>query len=148
MSRPAITIRRMMIAVAVIGLMLGASIYGWRLKTLRERYIGLANSHTKIERIVRDSQKRDELLATSQDKLTKMIGEIAAERGRRPLPDGPEFDRVRIGQMEAQSAEYLRAASRAKIRADYHALLHRKYERAARRPWEWVEPDGPEPTWP
>jgi hypothetical protein len=35
--------------------------------------------------------------------------------------------------------------SRARDRANYHAEMKRKYERAASRPWDPLEPDPPEP---
>jgi hypothetical protein len=52
-------------------------------------------------------------------------------------PGGARFEETQelIGQLFASWQR----------RADYQGAMRRKYERAARYPWFWVEPDPPEP---
>ena len=113
MRVPRMTTRRWMIAVAVVGLVIGGGVW---LKQRRDYFLSLAQSHQKE---VASSTARGEALKSRLGCTSGMtIEEIMHLHG--------DYDRM----MD---------------RADHHASLARKYERAARYPWLLVEPDPPEP---
>jgi hypothetical protein len=60
------------------------------------------------------------------------------------------FQRVHLGAIQPREEAELVEGMRAewKRRADYHAAMRHKYERAAMYPWLVVEPDPPEPPEP
>jgi len=111
------TTRRWMIAVAAIGLAIGLTIgVGVRLRQRREYFLSLAQSHQKE---VASSAARGNALKSRFGGTSGMTDEeLMRLRG--------DYDRM----MD---------------RADHHASLARKYERATRYPWLPVEPDPPEP---
>ena len=55
MPRFRFTVRRMMAAVAVVGMMLGAVAHGVRLKRLRDGYLDTATRHSRVEVVIRQS---------------------------------------------------------------------------------------------
>jgi hypothetical protein len=128
--RHGFTIRQMMVVVAVTGVLLG----GWleaarliRVATTRRRE---AASHAASEALVRkfatsSSQQAQELLQS-------------AEQWRSSNP--------RFAQEVKRSASIAwDQAERYNRNADYWAMLHKKYDRAARLPWSSIEPDPPPP---
>jgi hypothetical protein len=125
MRHPRITIRRWMIAVAVVGIAVGVVSMvrrSWRL-------LALAEIHAREEREAIDVHSRPGVLRAAAVNMVY-------EKPRRE-PGGARFEEVQefFGQMLASWQR----------RADYHGAMRRKYERAARCPWLWVEPDPPEP---
>jgi hypothetical protein len=113
MRRPRMTTRRGMVAVAVIGLMIGG---GVRLKQRRDYFLSLAQSHQKE---VASSMARGKALKSRFDPTSGMSNE-------------------EIMHLYLDSDRMI-------DRADHHAAMVRKYERAARYPWLPVEPDPPPP---
>jgi hypothetical protein len=113
MQLPRMTTRRWMVAVAVIGLMIGGGVL---LKQRRDYFLSLAQSHQK---------------------------EAASSTLR-----GAAY-KWRLGGTSGMTVEEImrlhRVYDRMMDRADHHASLARKYERAARYPWLPVESDPPEP---
>ncbi len=121
MRLPRMTTWRWMLALAGVAL----AIEGYRetRPLMRERvgqgrdyFLSLAQSHQKE---VASSTARAEALKSRLGSTSEMTIEEITRLGR-------DYDRM----MD---------------RADYHASLARKYERAAARPWESVDPDPPEP---
>ena len=89
---------------------------GVRLKRRRDYFLSLARSH---------AQKMPSSTAEGKA-LRSRFGSTSRMSGEEILLLSRDFDRLRN-------------------RADHHAALRRKYERAARYPWMSVEPDPPEP---
>lgn len=117
LPRIRMTTRRWVAAVAVIGLMIGLMIGGGvRLKQRGDYLLSLARSHQK---------------------------EVASSTAR------GEALKSRLGGTSGMSDEEImhlyRTYERMMDRADHHAAMARKYERAARYPWLPVAPDPPEP---
>jgi hypothetical protein len=140
-----------MIAVAVVGLLPGVGVASWRLKALRDRYLRMAAAHAKIEALVRERQRREEDLQATYTKWARTEQEIVAKRQGRPRPWYESFltnSERTIAGYQARAKDCSATIEIAALRADCHARLKDKYERAADRPWTRVEPDGPEPPWP
>jgi hypothetical protein len=117
----------------------------YRLKQLRDRYRGIATMHAKVEVIVRRSQRRAEAAARDSAYFASGFQSLMKrELNKSEL----EFERREAAKQKSQAETYSRDAGRARIRADYHAKLSRKYERAASRPWQSVGVDPTEPPWP
>jgi hypothetical protein len=114
---PRMTTRRWMVAVTVIGLMIGLMIGGavLRIRQRREYFLTLAQSHHNEEA---SSMAR----GTALKSRSGSISEISSE----------------IGQLD-------RDYERMMDRANHHAAMAHKYEHAARYPWLSVEPDPPAP---
>jgi hypothetical protein len=109
------TVRRMMVAVAVVAVACGLAVEGPRLWTLRGQYLGLAEKYGYWEmRCNGSAELRQELTYVS----------LSQPRGPEPSPE-------RLAKMKARGAHYGR--------------LRAKYEHAARHPWLAVEPDPPAP---
>ena len=56
-----------------------------------------------------------------------------------------EWLEISLERQRIEAAEQRAKAARSAVTADYHAMLERKYMRAASRPWLSVEPDPPPP---
>ncbi len=56
-----------------------------------------------------------------------------------------EWLEISLERQRIEAAEQRAKAARSAVTADYHAMLERKYVRAASRPWLSVEPDPPPP---
>jgi hypothetical protein len=114
-ARTRFTVRRMMVAVAIVAVLFGAAVELPRLWVLRQQYLGLAEKYGYWEiRLNGAVEIRQELTyySTSQ-------------------PLGPEPSPERLAKMKDQ--------------ADHYARLRAKYERAARYPWLRIVPDPPVP---
>ncbi len=116
MRLPRMTMRRWMVVVAAVGL-IGLIMGGgvW-LKQRRDYFLSLAQSH---QAEVASSTARGKALKSRFGVASGMTVEEVMQLNR-------DYDRM----MD---------------RADHHASLARKYERAARSPWLPVEPEPPEP---
>jgi hypothetical protein len=109
------TIRRMMIAVAVVAVFFGLAVEGPRLWVLRQTYLGLAERYGYWELRYNGSvELRQELTYVS----------LSQPRGPEPSPE-------RLVKMKA--------------RGDHYGRQRAKYAHAARYPWLSVAPDPPEP---
>jgi hypothetical protein len=114
------TIKRIMLAVAALALIMG----GLRVVWLRDRYQKTAAYYAMMENLHRDFVRFVEESERAEEQLALAFGEKAARADK-----------------EQQAAE----ARRIQRQADYYAALRRKYEQAARRPWNLVDPDPPPP---
>jgi hypothetical protein len=125
MRLPRMTTRRWMIAAAIVGLLMGGCIGGYRLKRWHEHFLDRARYHASME-------------------MAHWKSEYAhRELGLQHFGFDPGSKAVR-----AVRAKALRDIAFFSITAGYHAEMARKYEYAARRPWLPVELDPPEPTVP
>ena len=122
MRLPRMTTRRWMIAVAVVGLLIGGCIGGVRLKRWHDHFLHRARYHALME-----------------------VANWKAEHAHHEL--GLQFYGLDPG---SESVRAVRAKGSRNIAffsrmAIYHAAMDRKYEYAARHPWLQVEPDPPPP---
>src|SRR5262249_28254588 len=109
------TVRRLMVAVAVVAILFGGMVELPRLWTLRQEYLVLAEKYGYWE--------------TRLDGAVGIRQAITYYSAR--LPRGPEPSPDRLARMKAE--------------ASYYAGLRAKYERATRHPWLPVAPDPAPP---
>jgi hypothetical protein len=117
MPRLRFTVRRMLIAVAIVAILCGGGVQIRRAIAFSQ----LASSHTSFG-----------LFWHSQEQWHRQFARSILES-----------DRPRLSENDA--AEQTEQAEKSKVLADYHAAMKAKYEAAARRPWLSVEPDPPRP---
>jgi hypothetical protein len=136
------TIRRMMIAVAVIASVLGIGIEGMRLKRARDscfvrcgKYAELERIYLILERLYRSEATLNQQEAALRERFAALHEQVAARRTPRSSAAG--------SRQNAANA-LARAIKIAEIAA-YYTALKQKYRQAADRPCSPVEPDGPEP---
>jgi hypothetical protein len=113
-----------MVLVAIAGLVMGGSAWGYRMWRLSSYYASLA----------RMSQDKEDLFRNLGARLIHEAipaAQTAGPGGQAAVSD----EVVRLGQYAAKSS----------LLAEKYARLVRKYERAARYPWLPIEPDAPEP---
>ena len=136
MRLPRMTTRRWMVAVAVMGLLMGGVVGGVRLKRRHDYFLNLVEFHVQLERqyVPWECAARNSL---QQSDLTLNFLEAARHAESN---DGVELGILRPAvEWERQSATRFAQA------IAYHAAMARKYRHAARYPWLPVEPDPPEP---
>lgn len=114
-ARMRFTVRRMMIAVALVAVLMASAIELPRLWVLRRQYLGLAEKYGYWEIRLNGS------VAIRQDLSYYSTSQ----------PRGPEPSPARLAEMKDQAA--------------YYARQRAKYEHAARYPWLTVAPDEPVP---
>jgi hypothetical protein len=114
------TMKRMMLAVAVLALIMG----GLRIVWLRDGYRKAAAYYASLEKLHRESRRFVEDGGRAEEELALAFGEKVS------------------GEDKKQQSTEVRGWQRL---SDYCAALRRKYERAAARPWIPVDPDPPPP---
>ena len=126
--RARLTLRRLMIAVAVFGLLLG----GWaeirRLNRQSPKYRSRARSHREEEAMALGRQRS----------LTWDYRRSASERSSADLGDF----QVVFGASDDQLASMKRQVDEVASEVNYHRAMAEKYEAAARHPWLPL-PSGP-----
>jgi hypothetical protein len=125
MRLPRMTMRRWMIAVAVVGLMMG----GLRLKRRHDAHLDRSRRHAHSESTFRAWRKMLEGTDLLIERIEKQEGDNAAH----------------LAQLKAHRAVLVEMAPSWEQGIPYHAALVRKYRHAARYPWLPVEPDPPTP---
>jgi hypothetical protein len=127
---PRLTIRRLMVAVAVV-----AVAFGYRNAVRRrETFEFMAMFHRQEMEACRGYLDGVTVLSTGGDGKTTY---------RRMVPTGPDPFIAEV-RSRGFGVELFERASLNRREA-YHAALTAKYERAARYPWLPVAPDPPEP---
>jgi hypothetical protein len=132
LPRVRFTVRRLMIAVAIIAILCGVGLQirlAIRLSRLSAEYAQRVAKFADFESTWRKSERHHRQRG---EELRKLVDDPRQGVG------GPEFWR-RQAKGEADEAEKLKSL------ADFHASMKAKYQAAARRPWIDVEPD---PPWP
>jgi hypothetical protein len=151
MPRFRFTIRRMMVAVAIVALASGAIVADRQAKQ-RVIYAKKAKHHALGQAIYQ--QQRDDFASRFEWDLAE--AENLRDRGKGLRQDALGVQRWDSDQLlhNANSLigygeyriDFLRSQLRvAKLRVDFHATMKQKYERLARYPWLPVAPDPPEP---
>jgi type II secretory pathway component PulJ len=126
MPRVRFTVRRMMIAVAIVACLIGGGLHAWRIYRKFQMFAEKAEFHS-----FREWQRRR--LAAAVE------GQAELSRKRALLFPNERQDLLESAEISEKVAKH------EGTRADYQAALKTKYERAARFPWLPVEPDPPEP---
>ncbi len=116
--RPRITVRRLMVVVAIVGLFIGIALEVSKLRRLSSRYDAMANDFATNARKYRE-------LAVHADSMASTWW--------------TETDGMHDEDMPASKAD----VDRRNRLARHHASLAQRYRRAARQPWSSVEPAGP-----
>lgn len=132
MRLPRMTMRRWMIAVAVVAALLGAELARRRIREYR-----FMASEYKIEAVYHARSSRD-----SRKAHRRWIDSAQDTEGKAGETDDVTLRAFYIERVsEARSSAESEAAL-----AQYQEAMRKKYERAAGRPWESVPPDPPEPS--
>jgi hypothetical protein len=137
------TVRRLMLVVAIAGLIMGGGVSGHRMWELSRYYAGHAQSSKAQERYCRGSADLYMYAAQRTEETARLLTAVVSTRGlaRKSLrSEGYSDESV---QWRAVGLRKL-AADRASKAVELGAQA-RKYDRAARYPWLPVEPDRPEP---
>jgi hypothetical protein len=122
------TVRRLMVVVALAGLMMGGGVWGFRMWRLSGVCAAQAQSYKSRAFIFANLE---EIRLGALDSDIDTSGYSWRRENRRRL----EGWAARSG---VEPARYARMAA-------HYAALVRKYERAARYPWLPLEPDPPQP---
>lgn len=160
---PRFRIRTLMVVVAVVALVLFSAVEARRLYRLRKEYQRKVFMHRTLEEVFRGSASIIRTAAAKAedravrirrgevDEYQKVSDRIRAELKleREDLSEfvkrNPETANTWAVSFEKFAKEERASADHEGVKADYHACLREKYERAARYPWLPVEPDPPEP---
>jgi hypothetical protein len=134
LPRVRFTIQRLMIAVAIAGLILGIAIGGVRLLRRHGQFQGLAEMHAKIAGIWREEEQSWSRVVALCEVMMRGEGDGGF------FGFGPRKDSYR-----AKAVHYRAAVAKAVLKVSYRDAMRSKYQRAARYPWLSVEPDPPEP---
>jgi hypothetical protein len=133
MPRVRFTVRRLIVAIAVIAILLGVGLQIRRTIHLSRRSAGFA--------------RRAVMYAEDESVWRKAVRDWIehAERYRK-LADQP--DQRSDAPMWRKRAEYCaETVEQIKALVDFNASMKAKYNAAARRPWLDLEPDPPRPEW-
>jgi hypothetical protein len=131
MPRVRFTVRRLIVAIAVIAILLAVGPQIRRtihLSRLSAGFARRAAMHDEYESIWREDERKWR----------------EREEDDRQLADQSDLRSVADFWREQAERSAVRAEKR-KALADYHARMKAKYNAAARRPWLDVEPDPPPP---
>jgi hypothetical protein len=131
LPRVRFTVRRMMIAVAVVAVLIGVGLHverAIRFSRLSTNYVEFAAMYAEYESILRKRERNHRELA---------------ERERESADKFQRSSSVELWRRLAQ--EDTDRADKFKSLAEYHSRMKAKYQAAARRPWLDVEPDPPRP---
>lgn len=125
-----------MIAVAIVGLGLGAAVGAFRMRRTAALHLSRATEHARQEIVCLKSLQR---LADEEHEAIRRDREIRS-RPTSSVEDAESLRRV------AEANEHLLARIRDGLascarRYDYHSRMRRRYEDAASRPWRSVSPD-------
>jgi Tfp pilus assembly protein PilE len=122
MKFPRFTVRRLMVAVAVVGVFLTAArlVYFWR------HYQALATMHaTKAADYLQQAEKFER-----KQQWTARASTTSGQQS---------------GTWERMATVSGAMSQKLRLLASHESRLKQKYERGSRRPWLPVEPDAPEP---
>ena len=148
MSRVQFKLRWLMVAVAVCGLLFGAA----TLKARRDHFRHLASMHEFLgwgEQLVAFPFAAGPPLAPVAPQRLSLPNRFPSSRPDDEYVFVRQDDTDATNSPEASSVVWLdpirRISSSTSAKAEWHAMLRVKYERATRFPWLSVEPDPPEP---
>ena len=139
-------VRFLMAAVVFVAVPLGVWISYSRLKPLAAVYRVTASRHAALEvRYVRDMKDQAECFAFWSGLARERTANAASPPEAEPF--GP-FNAVEswselADQASDQASYHARLQRESASKADRHAVLKRKWQRASSFPWLSIEPDGP-----
>jgi hypothetical protein len=139
------TVRRMMVAVAIVAVSFGGGLRVIHLRRLAFEYAKEARFHFWQEKVM--LQGKRSLMAELDIEIEpphagESLGKETPRLDRNIIDCPPNpFEAIR----ERPAAERRVILDLFSKGADYHASLRRKYEHASRHPWLPVEPDPTEP---
>lgn len=156
LPRVRITIRRMMIAVMVVGIAIAGYVESSRWLRTRAEYRRQAAYHVRMVELYRgltliaDRGKAaaSQAAATQEQQVAKVT---ADERRAQDPARRDTYFQIALHAHEwhdywaGMIVYYDRVRTGYRDLADYHGQLALKYDRAAGRPWSSVVPDPPEP---
>jgi len=128
LPRVRFTVRRMMIAVAIVGVLLASGMEARWLHRKHREYVNRASIDSEGERLYSEWAAWDIKHESDLRSMFKRYGHEGLDDWARRMAD-----------------YHGRQAAKFTLWANYHARMKAKYEAAARRPWLPVEPDPPEP---
>jgi hypothetical protein len=141
MNRPRFRLRSVMVGVAVAALALGATVQATRLKRTAALHLARASAHGTAEL---KYGKRLQAIADEEQKATdraRMIETLQKE----DRDDPKTWAEIKTQNQKIVAQLQALKAANAKL-YDYHARMRVKYERAARHPWIFLDPDPPAPV--
>ena len=150
MPRVRFTVRRMMVAVAILALLLwGGLVEIPRLRGLARDHRARAARHAATQKRLLDFFRDQDVCRVYWSALAVDRQEGADAALCPDVPDGPA-DAVETwaelaAQARDQAAWHARSIVQEGPKSEYFARMRWKYERAARYPWLPVVPDPPEP---
>jgi hypothetical protein len=125
LPRVRITVRALMVAVAIAAAVSGATALDRRRDGYRER----ADANAEREHAWGNRAEQSESWAATCLREAR----------------GDDFISSLHDELMADARRYQKEAASARRREAYHSRLRRKYEHATSRPWLYVAPDPPEP---
>lgn len=133
MSVPSVSVRGLMIIIAITAMLIGIIALALR----RERLLEVASFHEVNERASRAAAASDREVLNRLAKR-RSGGILGGKYGAMKIEGGERgaLDAVRI---------YTAQERRRRSEAEYHQAMKRKYRYAADRPWVSVPPNAPEP---
>jgi hypothetical protein len=156
--RSRFSIRAMMIAVAVLGIILGVGIVTHRISRAARLYQQRADNAAQKIRYFHSMALQFEDAEDQLLKKMKQLNPASVTQGqtdsRQPLGQGGSYEsRMKRYKAIAETAARERQSGDPMVlwyheKAAYAAMLAHKYDRAMRRPWLPVAPDPPEPPEP
>lgn len=132
---------RLMALVAVAGLVAYVCVEVPRLRSLGRLYRTRAQSHLDLERSALVHVRTQVVNLAFWSSLAEERRRYAAEG--LPRPDSDESWEEAASRSAEQAAWHAREVATFKKRAEYHGAMHKKWLRATRYPWLWVDPDAP-----
>jgi len=139
LPRPRFTVRRMMVAVAIMAAVLGAGKWLIGLERRRGLFLDRASSHRATVRYYASR------IALLRQRAAEASHHVAYYSRRRV----PHFSRQEAEEQRRCYEAFVRRLSIEERRSERKLLDHiglaRKYERAAARPWLDIPPDPPMP---
>ncbi len=150
--QPRLTIRLVMLAILVIGLLLGVGIYARRLSQRSAHYRRVASRHASIEQVQRGLITSEESMVRLWRNYAATWAEVARHNSTLEqaldqfFPGLSRDNRNRAAEIEWDLQQSLRRLDYYRAESEHSAALKRKYEHAASHPWEHVPPDPPEPA--
>jgi hypothetical protein len=153
LARPRYTIWRLMILVAVVGLLLGGGIGAVRLKRRADYFRGKAADHARLERFFLQLLASEErFLASFRRSSEWAIARLRdLELDSRYFPPAglvPEMFRSSVRRNQRLIDTTTQFIENLRRYASDQARMKQKYERAASRPWEPLPPEPKKPPEP
>lgn len=150
LPRVRFTLRRMMVAVAVVGVAVGSGLTVARLKQLRDEYRRKSAYHAQeMEQWDLSGGNfydgSNVYRLGSDGRILRWYPLPNPPVGMMMIPDDGPWVEGTGGLPEEVRKEVTRRILAFRASAEYHATLHRKYERAAASPWLGINRDPPEP---